>query len=59
MAKRCRLVHEMLRAKIGTCDAISCRIGRRYGEEPVNRQPAALSHSAAERHTVCWSSRPT
>ena len=73
IAKRCRLVHELLRAKINICDAIICRIGKRYGEERVNRQPgeprrpmttfcivpAALSHPIAERHTVCWSSPHT
>src|SRR4029453_18364131 len=59
IAKRCRLVREMLRAMIGTCDAIICLIGWRYGEAPANRRPVAMPHPAAERHTVCWSSHYT
>jgi serine/threonine protein kinase len=33
-----RSVVEMLRTKIGPCDAVICLVGRRYGYEPLNRE---------------------
>src|SRR5438067_6756604 len=34
-----RSVVEMLREKIGQCDAVLCLVGRRYGYEPLKREP--------------------
>src|SRR5262249_13929748 len=33
-----RSVLEMLRARIGPCDAVLCLVGRRYGHEPLTRE---------------------
>jgi hypothetical protein len=33
-----RSVLEMLRARIGPCDAVLCLVGRRYGYEPLTRE---------------------